>query len=64
MKNLLKTQEHVLAEPVTDQDHAIGPEAAPVTIVEYGDYECPSCGLVDEKVVSIVAYEVESLRAK
>jgi protein-disulfide isomerase len=32
-----------LAEPVTDQDHAIGPEAAPVTIVEYGDYECPSC---------------------
>jgi protein-disulfide isomerase len=32
-----------LAEPVTDHDHAIGPPNAPVTIVEYGDYECPSC---------------------
>ena len=31
------------AEPVTEQDHAAGPAAAPVTIVEYGDYECPSC---------------------
>jgi protein-disulfide isomerase len=33
----------VLAQPVTERDHAIGPPNAPVTIVEYGDYECPSC---------------------
>jgi len=33
----------VLAEPVTDRDHALGSAAAPVTIVEYGDYECPDC---------------------
>jgi protein-disulfide isomerase len=32
-----------LAVPVTDVDHAIGPPTAPVTMVEYGDYECPSC---------------------
>jgi protein-disulfide isomerase len=32
-----------LADPVTEKDHAIGPADAPVTIVEYGDYECPSC---------------------
>jgi protein-disulfide isomerase len=32
-----------LAEPVTDQDHSIGPSDAPITIVEYGDYECPDC---------------------
>ena len=25
-------------------DHAQGPAAASVTLVEYGDYECPSCG--------------------
>jgi protein-disulfide isomerase len=33
----------LLTEPVTERDHAIGPATAPITIVEYGDYECPSC---------------------
>jgi protein-disulfide isomerase len=32
-----------LSDPVTERDHAIGPPAAPTTIVEYGDYECPDC---------------------
>ena len=32
-----------LAVPVTDADHAVGPSTAAVTLVEYGDYECPGC---------------------
>lgn len=32
-----------LAIPVNERDHAIGPANAVVTVVNYGDYECPDC---------------------
>ena len=35
----------ILVQPVGPEDHARGPDEATITLVEYGDYECPECRL-------------------
>jgi protein-disulfide isomerase len=37
------SEQQRLVDPVTDRDHALGSPTAPITILEYGDYECPDC---------------------
>src|SRR5947209_17279648 len=51
-----------LALPVSDRDHILGPETAAVTLVEYGDYECPYCGLAHPIVKELLRRLRDQLR--
>jgi Na+/H+ antiporter NhaA len=45
-----------LAVPLDpDRDHFRGPADAPVTVVEYGDFECPYCGRAESVVRELLA---------
>lgn len=55
--------EAVLTMPVSgDRDHIQGPADTPVTLVEYGDYECPACGAAYPIVKEVQARMGERLR--
>jgi len=45
-----------LAVPVDpERDHLRGRDDAPVTLVEYGDYECPYCGRAEDAIRELLA---------
>jgi protein-disulfide isomerase len=52
----------LLTPSVSAQDHTAGPDDAPITLVEYGDYECPYCGMAYPVVKAIQRELGSSLR--
>jgi protein-disulfide isomerase len=52
----------VLKVPVTQRDHILGPENAAVTLVEYGDYECPHCAAAHPIVSAVRDHFAKELR--
>jgi protein-disulfide isomerase len=45
-----------------DDDHIRGPWDAPVTLVEYGDFECPYCGRAEPTVRELLSKLGEDVR--
>jgi Na+/H+ antiporter NhaA len=58
------------AEPILDladevdpeRDHIRGPEDAPVTLVEYGDFECPYCGQAEQVIRELLISKGDDVR--
>ena len=40
---MIEAETVTLAAPVNERDHMMGPANARVTVVNYGDYQCPGC---------------------
>jgi protein-disulfide isomerase len=47
---------------ISQNDHILGDDRAPVTLVEYGDYECPHCGAAHPIVKALLTQFENQLR--
>ncbi len=51
---MVQRQSNRLDRPVDGSyDHVLGPADAPITLVEYGSYDCPYCRAANEKIAQI-----------
>ena len=45
-----------------ERDHIRGPEDAPVTLLEYGDFECPYCGQAEQTIRELLMAQGTDVR--
>lgn len=48
--------------PVTEMDHVRGPAGAPVTVVEYGDFQCRFCGAAYANLAEVLRQRADLVR--
>lgn len=58
----MRGQPPELAIPVSTDDHIQGVDGAAVTLVEYGDYQCPACGMAHPEVKRLQRQFAKDLR--
>jgi protein-disulfide isomerase len=51
-----------LAKPIDETDHVLGPADAPVTLVEYGDFQCPHCRAAHFYLKNVLATMGDDMR--
>jgi len=51
-----------LVIPVGPDDHTIGPADAPVSLVEYADFQCPYCGMAHAILQDLLRLRRETIR--
>lgn len=59
---MIEQASSIFALEITGQDHIQGPENAEVTLVEYGDFECPHCAAAFPIVEKLRHQQGENLR--
>ena len=57
-----QTDSIMLAVPVNENDHVMGPTSAPVTVVNYGDYQCPGCQKTHRSTEKMALELLDSVR--
>jgi NhaA family Na+:H+ antiporter len=53
MSGASETHNNKLDPPVNDSDHVLGDPGAPITLVEYGSYNCPTCRAADNVIADL-----------
>ncbi len=61
MRTSLDIQQGQLQMPISRRDHTIGSPDAPVTLVEFGDYQCPYCGAAHPVVSELLKKRASAL---
>jgi Na+/H+ antiporter NhaA len=64
-RQISRTAEDILdlSEDVDpDRDHIRGPDTAPVTVVEYGDFQCPYCGQAEQVIRELLSSQGSDVR--